>query len=300
MFRRAGGRWSLAATLRAPEVKVADIFGYSVDMSLDGNTIKVGSLQPRDRQGRSEGTTHIFDRSGATWVHKATVAPVYDCDRCIRVRMSGDGRTLVANCVVLPDRSGRVVTFKRAGDSWVHVSDLALSTFVDLQPLALNSDATRLALLQAPTSSSVDVYRWENSRWVHEFQLRAPANRFPSNAFGQAITFNGDGNLLAIGDPVHWNQEFGFSNTPVVGIGYTGAVFLYERNGELASPWQFRSVVSTPTLNGGGGQFAFTVALSGSGRTLAVGAEFDRSAARGIDGNQLDINAPYSGAAFLY
>ena len=115
VFRRAGGRWSLAATLRAPEVKVADIFGYSVDMSLDGNTIKVGSLQPRDRQGRPEGTTHIFDRSGATWVHKATVAPVYDCDRCIRVRMSGDGRTLVAQVrrLARPQRAGGHVQARR-------------------------------------------------------------------------------------------------------------------------------------------------------------------------------------------
>jgi len=39
---------------------------------------------------------------------------------------------------------------------------------------------------------------------------------------------------------------------------------------------------------------------SGAGRTLAVGACSESSAARGIDGNRSNNNAPASGAVYLY
>ena len=42
------------------------------------------------------------------------------------------------------------------------------------------------------------------------------------------------------------------------------------------------------------------MALSGSGRTLAVGAHLEDSNARGVDGDPLSERAPDAGAAFLY
>jgi len=57
-------------------------------------------------------------------------------------------------------------------------------------------------------------------------------------------------------------------------------------------------VVKAP--NPGDDAFGLSVALSGSGRTLAVGAMQEDSNARGIDGNQLDESSLEAGAAYLY
>ena len=46
--------------------------------------------------------------------------------------------------------------------------------------------------------------------------------------------------------------------------------------------------------------FGGSIAISGSGRTLAVGGQGENSNATGIDGNRSNELAPDSGAAYLY
>jgi len=304
VFRRAGATWNLAATLRSLDPQFADFFGYSIDMSLDGRTIKVNSLQPQDAEVNHEGRTHIFDRSGSTWVHKVTLAPFHAGDFCSKVRMSGDGLTLVANCFVPNGNVFRAVTLKRIGDAWVHAGDLALTSFTNEQPLALNFDATAMALTQSGTpNSSVAIYRWDGSTWVREANLFAPSTLTPSGTFGIALAFNRDGKRLAIGDFSSPAGGAGVSSSVQSGNTPHGAVFLYQRDGALASPWQLRSVVKAPnpgSPNPGQDVFGVSVALSGSGRTLAVGADGEDSNARGIDGDQSNESAPNAGAAYLY
>ena len=49
-----------------------------------------------------------------------------------------------------------------------------------------------------------------------------------------------------------------------------------------------------------GDQFGFSVALSGDGNTLAVGATTEDSAATGINGNQADDSAQSAGAVYVF
>ena len=297
VFRRgSNGSWSLTGTLRAPEPRFADFFGFSIDMSLDGSTIKVSALH-QGSEVNLEGRTHIFDRSGSTWVHKATLVPFYAGDSCSTVRMSGDGRTLVAHC---SSPSGfRAVTFKRHGDSWLHAADLALPPSFH-QPLALNFDATAMALTESRGYSAVVIYRWEGSSWVREADIASPENLARTDFFGVALAFNRDGRRLAIGDYLRQVAGAGvFRSVAFESVPPHGAVFLYERSGALPSPWQLRSVVKAPNP-GVEDFFGFSVSLSGSGRTLAVGAMHEDSNARGIDGVQSNESAPDAGAAYLY
>jgi hypothetical protein len=46
--------------------------------------------------------------------------------------------------------------------------------------------------------------------------------------------------------------------------------------------------------------FGVSVAISGDGRTLAVGADAEASAATGIDGDQTDNTAPGAGAVYVF
>ena len=49
-----------------------------------------------------------------------------------------------------------------------------------------------------------------------------------------------------------------------------------------------------------GAQFGYAVALSSDGRTLAVGAQMEESAATGINGNQNDHSVFSAGAVYIY
>jgi hypothetical protein len=295
VFQRSSTGWKLTATIRPPEPQSGDFFGYSVDLSLDGNTLKVSSHRPSDPDSNHEGRTHIYRRGTAGWQHEVTLAPYYAGDFCPVVRMSGDGGTLVASCYSLVP-SSRAVTFKRIGGAWVHVSDLALPRYRDERTTALNFDGTALALGLTP--GVVGVYRWNGSEWVNEGTISPPAAIGPSGWFGASLAFDRPGNQLAIGDFASRAAGAGVSATPTLGSEEHGAVFLYRRSTAPTTPWRLRSVVKAP--NPGTDWFGISLSLSGSGKTLAVGATQEDSAARGVDGDQTDESAPDAGAAYLY
>lgn len=295
IYRRASnGSWSRSAALHAPDITPAGYFGQSVDVSLDGLTLRVAALQPRIN-GAGVGTTYLYKRTGNTWALTNTFAPYYPGDRCEYGRMSGDGNTLVSNCVK-PDNTNRVITLKHSGASWVHAPDVSLPD-QSTQPFALNSAGTVLALVD---DNAVGVYRWSGSAWTRESLIPAPnltTDIFVG--FGQAMAFDKAGNTLAIGD----------YNSPAGGAGvmtaasqsntHDGAVFVYGHTSSASKPWVLRSVVKAPNP-ANQDLFGISLALCGTGRTLAVGAYRESSAARGIDGNRTNAGAPESGAVYLY
>jgi hypothetical protein len=302
VYRRCpDNRWRLIATLRPPVLQATDFFGFSVDLSVDGHTLKVNSVQPQDLEGNPEARTHIYVLAAGAWRRTVTLAPFHAGDQCSDVRLSGDGRTLVQYCrPATSSLSARAVTLKRSGENWIHASDLAV-TPSGRQPLALNFDATLMALAGSPggipPERIVSVYRWNGTSWQREVDIRAPEL---TGTWGEALAFNRDGRFLAIGDATSTQQGAGVSDTVMVGGRPHGAVFLYQRNATTAR-WSFRSVIkaSNPGIDDLYG-FVTGVALSGNGRTLAVGAIFEDSAARGIDGNQADESASQAGAVYLY
>lgn len=298
VYQRGSTGWRHTATIQSPDPKTSDFFGVSIDLSLDGMTLKVSSNLPSDGNGHAEGRTHIYRRSGSTWQREVTLAPYYTGDFCRTSRLSGDGATLVVNCYSLSD-SFHAVTYKHIAGTWVHISDLTLARYMDQRALALNYDGTALALgmLQGSTPA-VGLYRWSGAAWVSEDVIPKPAVLGTGGAFGFSLVFDRPGNQLAIGDYTSTAAGAGVSGTVSQGGVQHGAVFVYRRSSAATLPWRLRSVVKAP--NPGPDFFGSTVSLSGSGKTLAVGAQWEASKARGVHGDQTDESAPDAGAAYLY
>jgi FG-GAP repeat len=303
--RSTTGSWSLATTLHAPHAKTDDFFGASVDLSLNGRTLKVSSMGPRDAAGNAAGRSHIYVRGANGWRHSKTLAPFYAGDFCETTRMSADGQTLVQYCHAF---SGgvrpRVVTLKRSGNDWVHASDLDAPGFMLPQPLAVNADATQMAVRRAVSGGvDVQIYRWlEGTGWTPEINFIPPSNSPSGDTFGESLAFNGDGTLLAIGEP---------------GGPYTGAGVLYpaffdgtgeQRQGvvhlllrEESNPEHWAEIMWIKAPNPENGDaFGDSVALSGTGRVLAVGAPREDGGATGVDGDRSDESALDAGAVYLY
>jgi trimeric autotransporter adhesin len=302
--RSSTGSWSLVATLHAPRTRASDFFGAALELSLNGRTLKVSSSGPRDAAGNAEGRSHIFVRGAAGWRHATTIAPFYPGDLCAVTRMSADGQTLVQYCGSFSGAPQRIVTLKRSDGAWVHASDLAITSgFTLRQPLALNADATQMAVQQPRyAEAEVQIYRWfEGVGWSPEANFIPPSNSPSGASFAASLAFNGDGTLLAIGEP----------RGPYTGAGglypayldetgeQQGIVHLLLREEENPEHWAQIAWIKAPNP-GNGDAFGQSVALSGNGRVLAVGAPEEDGGATGVDGDREDDSAPDAGAVYLY
>jgi hypothetical protein len=77
---------------------------------------------------------------------------------------------------------------------------------------------------------------------------------------------------------------------------FSGAVYVFTRSG---ASWTQQAYVKASNT-GADDQFGWSVALSADGNTLAVGAVGEDSNAMGVNGDQTNNSASYSGAVYLY
>jgi len=116
-----------------------------------------------------------------------------------------------------------------------------------------------------------------------------------------------DGNTIAVGAHLEDSGAKGINGDQAdASAEDSGAVYIYTRTG---SEWQYengiRSVwrpaayvkASNPQP---AAEFGISVALSGDGKELAVGAFKEKSDAKGVNGNQADRSLENAGAAYVY
>jgi hypothetical protein len=304
IYRRASeGSWSQLQKLASP-VPITEgyrFYGAGVDMSDDGNTLRVLELKERDGEGNRQGEHHIYVRSGSTFVYDTTLTiPHHEVDFCSSGRMSADGKTFVQGCYSSTDP--RIVTWKRGSAGWTQLSITLPVPGFGQQELVLNGTGTRLAFQNSshPFSTNVQLFGWNGTTWVEEATIETPAGLSSgTNTWGSAIALDRSGNTLAIGDLLSRAGGAGVSNSIRTTGTQGGAVFLYARTSSETKRWTFRRQVKAPNPDEGD-NFGLSVAFCGTSATLAIGAISESSAAAGIDGNQLDNSKPDSGAVYLY
>jgi hypothetical protein len=79
----------------------------------------------------------------------------------------------------------------------------------------------------------------------------------------------------------------------------SGAVYVFTRTGSTWSQQAYVKASNTGEKDEGD-EFGYSIALSGDGNTLAVGAIGEDSAAKGINGNQADNSANGAGAVYVF
>src|SRR5439155_14547453 len=73
VFSRTGTTWSQQAYVKPSNPDAADLFGYSVSLTADGNMLAVGSFDEDGPDNKSNGTgaVYVFARTGTTWSQQA-------------------------------------------------------------------------------------------------------------------------------------------------------------------------------------------------------------------------------------
>ncbi len=320
-----GSDWNLAATLMPPPAPM-DGGTPGADWSLTGERSIALS---RDGAWVAAGSTVVHrvaiwhDDGGSwsvhTWLAGDDVAP-----GAFRfgygVALSADGTRLAVGAAGDPGQSGTVYVFERQGDTWSKAAELAPE-----QPetdtgyladgfgaaLAFSADGTRLAVgapfddgseggpmasptvKSAATARSGAVYLYDRNgdgTWVLRNYVKAQSPR-KDDRFGFAVSLSSDGKLLAVGVREEDGDGVGLDAAPNAEGEDVGAVYVFR---EFDAGWGVLRYVKPYPVAGANDRFGRAVTLSGDGRTLVVGADFeDGSGATPDDDGSTDAGALY-------
>ncbi len=293
LFRRDGATWTLATTLQNATPSAEDQFGFSVDMSQDGRTLKVSSMKPLDGGGDPRGRTHIYVRPGDTWQHSVTLAPYFPGDLCPTVRMTGKGTTLLQVCDDPVTASGpRLITLRLINNAWVRVADARLRGFKRDQQLAVDYHGLRLWIMDG---GGIGRYYWKEGNWVLEStQIGSSGPGWPA-----AIEFDTQGDNAAFSDLLAVTAGAGVVEQNMCCSNQEGAAYMYRYIDGSRPVHQPKPTVKAANP-GFQDAFGTSMSFSGNGRIFAVGAPGEDSAARGVDGDRTSEGAENSGAVYLY
>lgn len=119
VFARTGGAWTLQKTLVAEAGAAGDIFGVSVALSADGNTVAIGASGDDVGTVVDQGSASVFVRNGAEWSLQKVLTITGGETKAnygTSVSLSADGNTVAVGG---PNAGkGSVVVFSRANGTW--------------------------------------------------------------------------------------------------------------------------------------------------------------------------------------
>jgi hypothetical protein len=223
--------------------------------------------------------------------------------------------------------SGAVYVFSRSAGNWSQQAYVKASNTqsADLfgNSVALNGDGSTLAVgapredsgltgvaagivneatsgNAASDSGAVYVFARSAGTWSQQAYVKA-SNTGAGDAFGMAVALSGDGSTLAVGAPFEdgglISVTAGVVDEATAGgnaIADSGAVYVYTRS----NGWSQQTYVKASNT-GGFDQFGTSVALSGDGSTLAVGAQLEDGSGTGID-SMSNESTTDAGAVYVY
>jgi hypothetical protein len=254
-----------------------DLFGISVALSADGNTLAVGAyLEDSNATGvggdqandlaRNAGAVYVFARDDGAWSQQAYIKASNteaDDEFGWSVALSSDGNTLAVG----------------AGGE-------------DSSATGVNGNESDNSI---QNSGAVYIYARSGSTWSQQAYVKA-SNPDVGDNFGYRVALSADGSTLAVGAPNEDSSATGVNADPTNNAApQAGAVYVFGRSGATWNQQAYVKASNTDPID----YFGWSIALSGDGNTLAVGAWAESSDATGINGDQSSNSAPTSGAVYV-
>ncbi|MCW9058924.1 MAG: FG-GAP repeat protein [Gammaproteobacteria bacterium] len=280
IFTRSHNTWSQQAYLKASNAEAGDNFGFSLALSVEGNTLVVGApFEDSDATGLggdegnpdalNSGAAYVFTRNNTTWSQQAYVkaSNTRTGDNFgYSLALSGDGNTLAISAPF--EDSGATGVGGNQGD------------------------------VSATDAGAVYVFILDGGAWSQQAYVKA-SNTQAEDLFGHALALSGDGDTLAVGAPFEdsnatgVNAVAGDANNSSLNA---GAVYVFARDG--GNNWSQQAYVKASNTDAED-LFGHSLALAANGSRLAVGAPFEDSPASGID-NAQGNNAATQNAGAVY
>lgn len=275
VFVRSGTTWSQQAYLKSmAATKNTDQFGASVTISGDGNTVAVGAtyedggnvgINPVETETKSaSGAVYVYKRSGTTWSYNTYMkAHVTDASDWFgnAVALNSDGTTLAVGAMY-EDGSN-----------------------VGINPLANNSSTN---------AGAVYVFVYSGSAWSQQAYIKT-SGITASDFFGISVDLDNTGNKLVVGASGQDSNGTGVNSAVNTSAANSGAAYVYSRTG---STWSSQAMLKASNTSANDA-FGFSVAMSGDGNAIAVGAHFEDGSLGCINGTD-NAGTADSGAAYSF
>ncbi|MEM9460654.1 MAG: integrin [Myxococcota bacterium] len=266
---------------KASNADSKDNFGVSVALSDDGSTLAVGAYH------ESGGATGINDDNTGSSIHEAGAVYVFVRDR--KGTWSQQAYVKASN----PDESDIFGLHVALSDDG---STLAVSArWERSNARGIDGDETNNS---AVWSGAVYVFiRDDMDQWSQQAYVKA-SNTDSYDYFGQCVALSGDGSTLAVGADRESSDAIGINGEDMNNLRYrSGAVYVFVRDD--MDQWSQQAYVKASNPDASD-EFGHSVALSDDGSTLAVGARWEDSSARGIGGDQENDTEINSGAVYVF
>ena len=299
VFARTGTTWRQEAYVKPATNEAGDLFGFSVGLSSDGNTLAAAAFNEsssghgvnpqHDNKFGQSGALFVFTRQNGNWSQQAFIkgSKSEPSDGFgFALSMSDDGNTIAVG----------------AGD------EACLTPGIDPPGCADDAPPGRGANIWV---GAAYVFARTGTTWKEQTFIKAP-NARPYNSFGVRLALSGDGNALAVTSYLEDNAGHGVRPPQLqqfliqeIFNGWrehkneaeeSGAAYLFTRSGDK---WTAGAWIKGDNTDAGD-EFGSAVAISGDGHTIVFGAHQEDSAARGVNGNQGDNSASDSGAAYVF
>ena len=148
----------------------------------------------------------------------------------------------------------------------------------------------------AAFAGAVYVFTRSGATWSQQAYVKA-SNTDRNDEFGSSVVLSADGSTLVVSAMDESSAAAGINgNQSDNSAGSSGAAYVFTRSGTV---WSQQAYVKASNP-GMADFFGKSIALSSDGAILAVGAFDESSSARGINGDQDNDGALYSGAVYVF
>lgn len=272
IFTRSGSTWTLQATFMASDPAEGKSFGWSVDISADGNTAvvsapSVGSI--------TAGAAYIFTRSGSTWTQQTKLTPassVIGDTFGISVSISDDGNTVVIGGGRLStelNTHSKAIVFTRATGVWTRRTVLmpgdnpVNSNFGEFVYISGDGMTICVSARQVLSSKGAAyVFTRSVEAWSEQAKLTASDEGQYTNRFFGIPALSFDGDVLLIG--AHADSDL-FTDS--------GAAYVFTRTGTVWTEQEKLKASDASETS----YFAWAVDISSDGLTGVFGSTLDSS-----------------------
>lgn len=272
VYHNNNGTWERQAFIKAANADEGDLFGISVALSEDGDTLVVGasgeasagtgsSASATDNSAANAGAVYVFTRDGTgTWQQRDYLKASNGAAEHrfgAQLALSDDGETLVVGAAGETGAVGGI-------------------------------NATRNGTLLSNAGAAY-VFAGGVDNWSEQAYIK-PSHPATGQVFGGAVGLSADGNTLAVGAS---GDASAGANPADTSTERAGAAYVYTRS---AGAWSLAARLKAGTV-GADDRFGASLALAPDGSLLVVGAANEDSS---DPANPADNGATNAGAAYVF
>jgi hypothetical protein len=293
VFVRRGDTWVQQAYIKASNAGQSDLFGMTVAVSADGNTMAVSA--PWERSGATgiggdqnddslpqAGAVYVFTRSGDSWSQQAYVKASNTGRRADKSDLLADG-----------DQFGFSVALSGDGNTMA-----VGATTEDSAATGINGDQASDA---AQSAGAVYVFARTGNAWSQQAYIKG-SNTEAGDLFGYDVSLTFDGNVLAAAGYDEDGPGRSVNADQGNGTNGSGAIYVFNRT---STTWQQHAYLKG-SRSEGNDALGFSVAISGDGNTIVAGAGDESCLVGGINPEGCDTDKPEdasggsAGAAYVW